>query len=1517
MGSASSTLIRNKANPALVWPCYIGIFAPMAIYAAHDVIDSRWRRRKPSMRWFAIYLISNVVYITAYVVYVYAQLKEDTTVDPPALRNHTEAGTATVAFLVNLLTVRKIVRGFMVFNMLSVVAQRFGLVRPDRSSCCTLRCGCCCAAQQRVHVPAARWRYEHIGRLVEKNSSVLMDDDFPGDSARLAWLRLVGSMAVRGVSRSRACRVCHWLWQACCPAVRPRAHRGVCCRLWAPLLCIWDCCGCFCCGCFCCRSWSSRRRAPAHLQRPERSFQDTNVLQDDTDLTIMTTVWLWRILSQVPVPFPECDHLWPLTDALDRATLLAYLHVRGHRLEELDTRYGCSDVGAFGLRPGEDYDPAAFRLSSGFEDGTACFDEIHGAYAHTLKAVNAALVLCLAPRQLQSRTVNCSSKFVDGREPNGVDRLELLHDAAFREGPIVAAFRRSAATNLLVRFMCSAVKRAFRVRSCAGAASVYVSKQPSPAELTAAVLEDANAPFEEVDPAERSMISRMHDGVHVPLLSSWQVWHLQMMQQAGALPLSEHKLKTDVIAAADYFRTVQPAGPLQPLPTATARHPPLITAWSTSTISCIVAAATATKPEQNEKIAKMPALQFHHVVGTARLALTGITDLHRQLLRASLPHSMLDAVLEAGSADTGHLLAPVVATSVRNAGAGPVTEANIHAVNGASSHVVEMQRPGPGVINRCGRAAGPHSAPGPMHGPGDNLKYSSCVDHEGGVEGGAKQRAEEVAEEALPLPLVQACAALVAVSGSFVMYAHRRHSLRAEIADGQDKGLEEGGSWDAWLASQPEDRLTPAGRAAVRSLLAFFRTVPQRMLESCAVFYPDDHEANRDGQSDADRSFQRFLERAELAEHDLEGISVMMAATFAAVVSNGHAFSNGTTELLATSPTLANAPSSPAGGPPTSAQPPSAHACPASTSVQRHNGLVLSALHHAVCTAWEYIMWRLKRDPRVLWSPQHVAETLPAAAVRTWGVLRPVAAHAAVESARALAAARSAWVRLNQMAPVPAAALLQAHTQPGSREAGEDSTSDSESGSFCIVPGDAASGPTAVGAPADVIATSATSAFQAFGSHLPARLSLSRSTHSSASTPNRSRKPFEAFFDEANRVFLFGPGAAAATHPPPHSTAHAAHAAAGTVARSAFDYAVPSADVLVAFGSLSPEFIDGLMRTADTARRAAARVARSAQAVEVAIGAIHRAQQAAAVQEWRVPGGPAAVADSGKHGAAEPRAQMDTLADAAHAALALLQIAMFHVVLAEAGSPNPGAWSVGDVAEEHMRAFAARQWRLLRGAYAAWKERKRQQPPEPLARAERLAEAAMLSVDAAGQRMPGMHGQPMPPRCREECLQHVHGVLQQLHMLWVELADTEPGFTSEAGRHVFVLWRELRAALGATAHPLLEHQPHVPAPETVVAAWAQGAVAASAWAEACGEDACMGHKTRDRRRDAFDRCIFAGWLATEMHARAALHSEPKALTAGAHAHRVEVQGSNDVRLASAAEEQEAAADAARAYFAEL
>eukprot|EP00892_Ulva_mutabilis_P006242 jgi/Ulvmu1/3990/UM183_0009.1 len=1400
---ASRNIIKHKSDPELVWPCYIGIFAPMALYAAHDVIDSRWRRRKGGLLWFVIYLISNLMWITAYSIYMHAQLGEDAEAVPPIQANHTEAGAATIAFLVNLLTVRKIVRGFMVFNMLSVVAQRFGLVRPDRASTCTLRCfSCCaCAAQQQVHVhvPALRWRYEHAGKLVERNSSVLMDDDFPGDSARLAWLSLIGCMAWRGAASS-----CVQAWTIC----RPWFEFGplsctlpilffMCVPLYVVVYPAWF---------ILCKLW----QLGASISQAGRGFQSTNVLQDDTDLTIMTTVWLWRSLSEVPGPPPESDYLWPLTHALDRATLLAYLHVRGHRLENLDTSYGCSDVGNFGLRPHEDYDPATSTFDTSFEDGSPSFERVLQAYTHTLKAVNAALLLRVDLEQLQSPSVSCSNKFIDGKTPNRRDRLELLHDAAFelapRRGPIVSSFLRSAATNLMVRFMCTAVQRAFRFRSRCWPPRAYVRSNPSPHQLTTAVLEDANKPFQEVDAAERSVVSRTKDGVHSPILSIWQEQHLQKLDRETA-----KAIRTDVKAASRHFSSVSQAGPLQPLPAAsdgtTARYAPLIEAYSTSTMSCIIAAVTATRPEQEEKIYKMPALQFHHVVGTARLAFTGIADLHRQLLGTLMrdPNhgSAFDGLLEVQNPTTAHLCPKL-----------PVVEAQ--------------------------QTTDPNS--------------------------------QQETQDAMQCRLARASIAMVAVTDRLVLHAHSTRSDRSvpAAATGADEGI-----LRPWLDTHSLPPLTSEGQDLADSLLSFFRDIPRQLLESSFAISGANFDARDVGWVDGDQGFALFLEKAALVEHDFESISTMMAATFAAVVSNAVVLSEGTTEAHPL---------------PDGVDPPAAH------TEQRYS-LVLTALHHAVSTAWEYLLWRLQTDRRVLWTRDRVNEVLPPHAVQAWGILRPVAAHAAMESAQALTNVRDAWTGLQDIAHIDDTEvdLFEVTPAGGLNERSNASREDAP-------------------------ATSSRMDQQLANEEL----AQAGAGHASEAGPHAVSGP-----NGSPGAHESGSACAFEDFPLPlHEDAE------GSFRVTPFDVGPPSARLVEKLQNLSPERTNKLRETAHRVRHAAAQVACSEQAAHLAVAAIGRGRLKLGLFI-----GPRPAANL-----SEPRPAADLperLAGACVAALSLLHYDSFLLVarlLSQEESLD--AWTKTWAVREHGPHFKKMQCDVLN-----------QHLP-------RLSdELPDLEIEAA----PTSHTHPPPGRSANSvrALMTYAGLYaadEHSHVDNVTPGNVHPGQSVSQHNPQKKSWQQIRDALTAiqelaNLHCASKHrcaddiqalccglqawlaavpdaqnaaQPEgVPAPDLMRAAvYVRGSVATSAVAEACarGVRHNESHEERPRMRSAntYPASTFAGWMSVEMHARAVSIAvsiaAPHALATPTKACSVHRRG---MRLRSAAAEEDAAEAAAKSYRAEL
>ena len=229
--SSMTELDEHNDRWYVVWPVYAGIFGPMALYVFHDVIDSRWRRRGDSIAWYWAYFSANVVFIPAFGVYFAAQIGG-------ANADHKEAAAALVAMLVNLHTLMKIFRGLMMLQTTMVLAQRFGLARPFQP-------------RGARHI----WAYgEYVGDLVAKNASCLLDDDSPGDGARVAWWRLIWA-----VLRRTPWRKLH--------VHKPDAGSGF-----------------------------------AHLIKGP-------VLQDAKDLIIMTDVWVWGCLSQVCICFsPAHQH---------------------------------------------------------------------------------------------------------------------------------------------------------------------------------------------------------------------------------------------------------------------------------------------------------------------------------------------------------------------------------------------------------------------------------------------------------------------------------------------------------------------------------------------------------------------------------------------------------------------------------------------------------------------------------------------------------------------------------------------------------------------------------------------------------------------------------------------------------------------------------------------------------------------------------------------------------------------------------------------------------------------------------------------------------------------------------------------------------------------------------------------------------------------------------------------------------------------------------------------------------
>ena len=205
----------------VVWPLYAGIFGPMALYVFHDVIDSRWRRRRDSSAWYWLYVAANAVFIQAFVVYIFAQIGG-------ANADHKEAAAALVAMVVNVFTLMKILRGLLALQTTTILAQRFRLARPPQP-----------------HGARPILAYgEYVGDLVDKTSSCLLDDDSPGDGARVAWLALIWAVLGR-------------------------------------------------------KSWYKCRVHKSEAESGYSHFMKVPVLQDANDLIIMAVAWVWGCLSQV------------------------------------------------------------------------------------------------------------------------------------------------------------------------------------------------------------------------------------------------------------------------------------------------------------------------------------------------------------------------------------------------------------------------------------------------------------------------------------------------------------------------------------------------------------------------------------------------------------------------------------------------------------------------------------------------------------------------------------------------------------------------------------------------------------------------------------------------------------------------------------------------------------------------------------------------------------------------------------------------------------------------------------------------------------------------------------------------------------------------------------------------------------------------------------------------------------------------------------------------------------------
>ena len=256
----------------------------MAIYVTHDIIDSRWRHRSGRIVWYWIYWVANIMFIAAFFVYFIAQVGGP---DP----DHKEAAAALVVMVVNTLSLMKIFRGLMAFQTTVILAQRFRLARsfqlrhsgprPIRVmainplSVMRNSDGVTTSwndliensmfferSSQLRHsgVRHIRAYGEYVGDLVQKNASCLLDDDSPGDSARVAWWALVWAVLRRKP------------FHKCC-VHRPGPESGF-----------------------------------AHLSK-------VPVLQDANDLIIMAVAWVWGCLSQVCVKFSPA-HFHPTPQVL-------------------------------------------------------------------------------------------------------------------------------------------------------------------------------------------------------------------------------------------------------------------------------------------------------------------------------------------------------------------------------------------------------------------------------------------------------------------------------------------------------------------------------------------------------------------------------------------------------------------------------------------------------------------------------------------------------------------------------------------------------------------------------------------------------------------------------------------------------------------------------------------------------------------------------------------------------------------------------------------------------------------------------------------------------------------------------------------------------------------------------------------------------------------------------------------------------------------------------------------------
>ena len=106
-----------------------------------------------------------------------------------------------------------------------------------------------------------------------------------------------------------------------------------------------------------------------------------------------------------------------------------------------------------------------------------------------------------------------------------------------------------------------------------------------------------------------------------------------LSDNGGVLQQCVQELRTDPTKAHDYFRVVSELQDADARQGALVSDTPWLAAHAYSILSLIASTSRALEEEVNGKVANLPAIELHKAVGSARLALIGITDWHRQLSR--------------------------------------------------------------------------------------------------------------------------------------------------------------------------------------------------------------------------------------------------------------------------------------------------------------------------------------------------------------------------------------------------------------------------------------------------------------------------------------------------------------------------------------------------------------------------------------------------------------------------------------------------------------------------------------------------------------------------------------------------------------------------------------------------------------------------------------------------------------------------------------------------------------------